>query len=778
MNHKNRSDTPIAICSTTRAVTLSSPTALPKACGFLYNQDMMIQMNCRGYAVAQHMQPEPAKYSRGPNIEATTFMQPEHHYYTDHPGRFFYIKLKNNSVFSLPYEPIRATYDKFTFTHQSHALLWHIEKDGLAFDLTLTLGEGTQELWNLTVTNIGEEMQEIDIYPMFTVGYMSWMNQSARYDESLQCVVATCISPYQMSADYKRIANFKDITYLKSSEKPYAYSCNHSKFIGEGYLQAPDGVLANKLGNDVSNYEVPTAVMQHKTALKPDECKALRWAFGAVQSVHDLEAITLTQSEKLASNHTVSAAVEINTGDSEFDSMVNTWLPRQLHYHGQMNRLTTDPQTRNYLQDSMGLIYLNSAKAREHFLTALSQQHRNGDMPDGILLHKDAELKYINQVPHSDHNVWLMWFLKTYLDETGDVALLDAYAGYKDSTENDSVFAHMSLAMESLYRNLDSRGLSLIKEGDWCDPMNGVGVNGVGVSGWLSIATCGAFFMWAGLCESVGATAEHEKWKQRASALNDAIEKHFWCEQWYARGITDEGRTFGIATDKEGSMYLNPQAWAMLSLPLTPSRTHTLLKAVDEHLMTPFGPMMLAPSYTGFQPDIGRLTQKSPGVAENGAIYNHAAAFYVAGLYTVNKGDAAFDVLKKMIPRIESANVTGQLPVYIPNYYRGAYFQFPEQAGRSSHLFNTGTVAWYYHCVINGMLGLQGGKEGLFLKPNIPSCLSSLHVSRRFRGHQYKLHYKQIPTSIAPYWSVDGERHDLSVPLSKTSSTIEVFYHA
>jgi hypothetical protein len=55
MNHKNRSDTPIAICPTTRAVTLSSPTALPKACGFLYNQDMMIQMNCRGYAVAQHL---------------------------------------------------------------------------------------------------------------------------------------------------------------------------------------------------------------------------------------------------------------------------------------------------------------------------------------------------------------------------------------------------------------------------------------------------------------------------------------------------------------------------------------------------------------------------------------------------------------------------------------------------------------------------------------------------------------------------------------------------
>jgi cellobionic acid phosphorylase len=42
---------------------LTSPTAMPKADGFLWNQKMMIQVTCRGYATAQFMQPEPAKYS-------------------------------------------------------------------------------------------------------------------------------------------------------------------------------------------------------------------------------------------------------------------------------------------------------------------------------------------------------------------------------------------------------------------------------------------------------------------------------------------------------------------------------------------------------------------------------------------------------------------------------------------------------------------------------------------------------------------------------------------
>jgi hypothetical protein len=34
---------------------LTSPTAMPKAGGFLWNQRMMIQATCRGYATAQFM---------------------------------------------------------------------------------------------------------------------------------------------------------------------------------------------------------------------------------------------------------------------------------------------------------------------------------------------------------------------------------------------------------------------------------------------------------------------------------------------------------------------------------------------------------------------------------------------------------------------------------------------------------------------------------------------------------------------------------------------------
>src|SRR5690625_3440258 len=92
---------------------LQSPTLMPKASAFLWNRRMMIQANCRGYAVAQFMQPEPAKYSYAPNLEAKTFMQPEQPYYAHHPGRFVYIKDEDSGeIFSAPYEPVRARYER------------------------------------------------------------------------------------------------------------------------------------------------------------------------------------------------------------------------------------------------------------------------------------------------------------------------------------------------------------------------------------------------------------------------------------------------------------------------------------------------------------------------------------------------------------------------------------------------------------------------------------------------------------------------------------------
>ncbi|WP_448553416.1 GH36-type glycosyl hydrolase domain-containing protein [Thalassotalea montiporae] len=783
-------------------VCLHSPTAMPDACGFLWNAQMMIQMNCRGYANAQHMQPEPAKYSKGPAIEATTFMQPEHHYYSDHPGRFFYIKIDNKPLLSLPYAPVNTTPESFKFIHRLDEIIWQIEHYGIRFTVTLTLGDKVVEHWSCDIENLTPAPINCVIYPMFSIGYMSWMNQSAYYDSSLKTIIATSITPYQHTQDFDKIRTFKDITFFTSEVEPDSWTCNKNRFIGNGHLVAPQAINADYLAQYAANYEVPIGVFQHNLCCQPQQSKTLRWRFGAVNAKEEIQALidfnrtavknfklsdtegkntssslNFAEHHKLTTDTNKSAApLSIKSPDTLFDNFVNHWLPRQLSYHGQLHRLTTDPQTRNFLQDSMGNVYLAPTGAKSQFLKALSQQALSGAMPDGILLHSMATLKYINQVPHSDHNVWLIWFVEVYLSETDDTSLLNETVGFSNSSEVASVYQHLNLAMEYLLANIDKRGLSLIKQGDWCDPMNHVGKDGKGVSVWLSMATSRAFAKWSAICERQNDIANAKRWAEQADALNAAIEENFYQGSWYARGITDDGRTFGTINDTEGKIYLNTQSWAMLSLPLSNQRIDELINEVTKQLETPYGPMMLAPAYTAMVEDIGRLTQKSPGVAENGSVYNHAAMFYAAALYQQQKSELAFALLKRVIPSVKHAKQQGQLPVYLPNYYRGAYYQFPDMAGRSSHLFNTGTVAWFYHSLIKGMLGLDGRPEGLFVQPQLPKAWQFLSLSRIFRGHHYQLNYIRKPEVSSPYWQVSNDKQALTQPLPITDQVIAVVF--
>lgn len=734
-------------------VVLDSPTQHPKASGFLWNKQQLLQVNCRGYVNAQFMQPEPAKYAYGPNIEAKTFMQPEHAYYTHHAGRFFYIKDEvTQQIFSLPYEPMRKKLDKFQFIQEQSSITWNCELFDLKVSIKVTLSESNvAEQWSFNVLNLSDEKRVISVYPYFTIGYMSWMNQSARFDENLNAIVATSVTPYQKVEDYFQNKDLKDKTFLVSDKVPVSWHANQSIFEGEGGLHNPDALNNSTLDNVEARYETPVAVMQFYETLAAKSDLTLNFLFGPAKDekeISSLIACYFNQQKKQSEQHSYdnymnmgAGCLHINTGEQHFDDFINYWLPRQMYYHGDVHRLTTDPQTRNYVQDSMGMCFIESQSARKAFLKTLSQQHINGAMPDGVLLHKNAQLKYINQIPHADHCVWLPICLMTYLDETADVELLYEQVSFLDSDHVESVIFHIERSLDWLIQSTDERGLSYIEQGDWCDPMNMVGYKGQGVSSWLTLASAYAINTWCDICDNYITKACQNKvnaYRLAAKKLNKAVNQHLWIGEWYARGITDDDRIFGTENDSEGKIFLNPQSWAMLSGAASVTQRKVMINHINQQLMTPHGVMMLAPSYTAMVEDIGRITQKHPGVSENGSVYNHAAIFYAYSLYQQNENDLAFEVITKIIPSMKNIDSTGQLPIFVPNYYRGAYYQFPEQAGRSSQLFNTGTVSWLYRCIVEELVGLKGKGNALIVNPKLPHHLSHITGSRTFRGAEFQ----------------------------------------
>ncbi len=745
------------IHSSAEAVELRCPQQMPRASTFLWNRNLLLQLNCRGYASALHMQPEPGKYARAPLLEATSFLQPEQPHFAHHPGRFVYVFDEDrDALFSLPHEPVRAPADRFVFRARPDGVDWEVERDGLQYRWSVGLPpEDALELWTLALDNPGPTARRLRVCLYFPLGYMSWMNQSARYSADLGGVIARCVSGYQKREDWPRIARLKDHTVLLHDTAPDSWECRQAAFEGEGGLHAPDALRAEHLPGGEALYEVPAACLQYRIELAAGASQRLRFAFGPAHDEAGIRALRQRYlegdgferalNERAAALAPAREALQPQTPDPGFDAFVQPWLCRQALYLGQGNRFCTDPQTRNYLQDAMGLSFLQPDAARTHFLRVLEQQEHDGGLPDGILLHPEAELKYINQIPHSDHALWLPLCLSVWLQETGDYAFLQQSVRDRHGHEA-SVARRVEDALRWLLQRRDGRGLCLIGHGDWCDPMNMVGPLGHGVSGWLSLALVHALRVWAETCTQATDlldTDPSDSLRREADALSEAVQTWLWDGDWFARGITDGGRRFGVRADVEGRIFLNPQAWSLLAGVATSDQHRRLLDSVDTHLQTPSGLTLCDPPFTRMHEDIGRVTQKFPGSAENGSVYCHAGAFHINALYAVGEGERAYALLRQMLPCADSdaALARGQLPSFIPNYYRGAHRLYPQTAGRSSQLPNSGAVAWLLRAVLQGLFGLYGDREGLRIAPQLPAAWSQARLQRSFRGCLLDIEY-------------------------------------
>ncbi|MEM6900073.1 MAG: NdvB protein [Pseudomonadota bacterium] len=730
---------------------------------------MLLQLNCRGYAVAQHMQPEPAQYSHGPGVEQKTFMQPEQPLYAHHPGRFVYVRDRiNGALFSAPYEPTRAVPDSFVFSAGRSDASWRVHKDQISIHMSVSLPlDDVAELWSVEVCNLSEGRErELDLFPCFSIGYMSWMHQGAEYSPELGGIIARSVTPYQKLEDYPRIKAFKDQTVLLHGDIPQAWETCRDRFEGEGGIQRPDAVTRGQLSNGNALYETPVAAFQYRLTLAPGERRHFRFVFAPVQnekqasklrdrylSQHGFERSLQRVNEYLDAHR---GCLSIKTPDPDYDQFVNHWLDRQVFYHGDANRLTTDPQTRNYLQDAMGMVYVDPQHSRRAILKTLTQQKEDGALPEGVMLNGDGKLKYINQIPHTDHCVWLPVALEAYLNETNDYALLNdtVICDHRSLT----VLQRTTMAMRWLVNNRDSRGLSLIAQGDWCDPLNMAGYKGLGVSGWLTIGSAHALQLWGDIAAAAGHQDIAQEMAGAAAEFHQAAQRHLWDGDWFARGIADDGKAFGVNADQEGKIWLNPQSWSLISGVATEEQRRKIKRAVHQHLSTEFGPVVLAPAYTSMQEHIGRVTQKFPGSAENGSIYNHAAMFCIYALYLDADSDLAFEEIKRIVPSALDERVLQreQLPVFLPNYYRGAVKQFPRTAGRSSQLCHTGACSWLYRVTVEQMFGLRGTRAGLLVDPQLPAVWDHAHITRRFRGAVFSVELHRDPVVENPLIAVDG----------------------
>ncbi len=726
---------------------LENPFLVNQADADLWNDMLYFRMDQRG------------------RVKQADFLTPNLTAYSEKLRAFFIRDDETGEVWSVPHDPRPAPGADFSFSVGKADLRWRVVHDSISAEITVVVPrDNPVELWNVKLRNEGTNPRQISLYTYLPIGCRSFFRQEVRFDSSLNGTLVSFFPYYVQIPDYYKLQDGWNQVFAIGDTAPTSYMFNMTEFNSLPVFQSKSLPVPEPREDD---NEDMAAIFQYSRTLPTGEALEFNWVFGPAKKREDIEAVrdrylkkggfrqALAEAEDFIEKHT--PALTIETPDTDFDAFINHWQSRRTLMLARTLRFNMAPQGRNVIQDAMGGSLVDPDSARGWFTRIWLHQHTNGWLPHGMPFAEGVRQIEINSIPHKDINSWGPGALTYYIYETGDESILDESVPFADKPDQSvSIYEHVCLGLNWLLNDRTDRGLCRIGQGDWNDPLNMAGVKEQGESIWLSEALALALDEWAPVCEKRGDSELASKYRYEADKLRDALNSYAWDGDWYVRGFTDEGRPFGSSKDTEGRIFLNAQSWAIMCGAADSDRAHSCINAVEEMLSTPSGPMTLGPAFTQMREDIGKLTQKLPGWNENGSVYCHATTFFSYALYCAGESDKAWKVLRNLLCGSEHNPISraGQLPIYIPNFYRGE--ACGRKAGLSSHSPNTGTAAWYYRTVVDKLFGLRAEEHGLRIDPQLPSQWKQAKAIRRWRGAVYEVQYQRSADVKEPVVELDG----------------------
>ncbi len=222
----------------------------------------------------------------------------------------------------------------------------------------------------------------------------------------------------------------------------------------------------------------------------------------------------------------------------------------------------------------------------------------------------------------------------------------------------------------------------------------------------------------------------------------------------------------GSNVNKEGKVPLNSQTWAILSGIVPPDRLKSILEKIDRYLDTPYGPALFLPSYTSFNPGIGRVTAFAEGTKENAAVFSHACAFKIVADCQIKRGDKAYETYRKLLPMSPAKHNHSKYKVepYVWAEYiigPGSKYKF----GEGAFTWNTGTSAWMFIAATEWIAGARRELEGLLIDPCLPRRWKKCWIRRPFRGAVYEisiLNPKGVQSGVR-HITVDGKEQKTNI---------------
>lgn len=707
----------------------------------------------------------------------------------DRPGRYIYAReIKTGQgksavkpkVWSLTYQPMRVKPDFFECRHGFGYTSISSKYNSILSNITYFVPDNDDcEIWLVSLSNESNKEKKLELYPYveWLVGdyheelrYRNIVNLYNRvwYDDQHKNIFAWKTAFWQGM----NIKEFKHYSFFASSLDVKGYATRKSHFLGRYNTEEnPQSILEGKMDDTaLCSGEDSIGVFKHVVKLAPKEKKEFVIVLGStegqpaalklIEKYRDLAlAKKALEVVKESWRKRIIGNVVVKTPDSDFDVLVNNWVKYQMYI---CNIWSRSPSF--YHEGSGGRGYRDSAQDSEAILSINSDLTRKRILQLAALIRRDGTCApcwsdVAGPAPHrpnKDHQVWLTATVYAYIQETGDKDILSEYVPYlKDQwvggwhkdpdfkgeavTDGEgTLFEHLEKNLNYCFNDVGERGLPKIGHADWNDAIDAAGKKHKGESVWLAQALVRSLKFFIQLAEVAGFKDKAQEFTHKVKTMAERVNEVCWDGEWYVRGFTDDGITYGTKGYEEGKIFLNTQSWAILSGIAQGERLNKILKSVDKYLNGSHGLALFYPAYSRFYPELGRISMFSEGTKENAAVFCHAVHFMVVAYCLAGKGNRAYESMMKVMPNKQKDYECYKAEPYVyAEYLVGP--ENPYRYGEGQFTWITGASGWAFMAATEWVLGVKRDFEGLRIDPCLPSHWKKCSIRRPFRGDIYEV---------------------------------------
>ncbi len=679
----------------------------------------------------------------------------------DSAGKHLFLSdLDSGHTWSAAPAPTFPAFDEYACTHTMGATTFVTRAHGVRASWTLTVApDDAVEVWRVSLTNTSERPRRLRVSSSFdwccgvapdSKREFHRLFFTTKHDPARRAIIAT--------------KNMWDIPPKSEREhwnQPWPYAAAHalcglpqsnhfaiadkSMFMGRytpittpKAMQGPTpasggfgrvGDAAAALGTDITLAPNQTLSFHYLLAIAPDEPATL----ALIDKYSDPAAAESAHAAALNAWAKRLAPTAITSQRADFDLLNNHWLPYQAISGRLWGRTGLYQQSgargfRDQLQDSQVWLPIDPARTLDQILLHATRQFANGSV--NHWWHALAD--FGNRTACSDDYLWLPFVLAAYLRETGDFAALNRTAPFMDAPAA-TLLEHCRRSFARAFYRTSQRGLPHIGSCDWNDGLSAMGIEEKGESVWLAMFLCNILDEWSEIGDRINEPAMAADFRAKREAYARAINAHAWDGAWYRYGTKDSGEWVGSSASPEGKIHLNAQTWSILSGIAPKDRADRAWDSVKQHLLSPYGPLLLAPAYTIPDPTIGYITRYSPGSRENGGVYMHAATWALAAAAKLGDHDSVARIWDSISPawRGREADAYWAEPYVTPGNVDGPLSDLP---GRAGWTWYTGSAAWLNRVSLEWVLGIRPTYDGLTINPCPPQSLGKVKVKRQWRG--------------------------------------------